>query len=132
MRLSSAAQRADLFIAPLRDTYFNRCKSAIKFLEYSHKGIPGVYSRLPMYEAVIQDGQNGFFASDLAEWEAHLEQLIASPALRQEMGQRARQTVTQDWLLSSSPRRVAHGLPASHLPAALPAAQPLRIGAAWC
>jgi len=96
-----SAQRADLFIAPLRDTSFNRCKSAIKFLEYSHKGLPGVYSRLPMYQAVIQDGQNGFLASDLSEWEDRLEQLIASPALRREMGQRAQQTVTQDWLLSS-------------------------------
>ncbi|MDW7754631.1 MAG: hypothetical protein SCH68_05645, partial [Brevefilum sp.] len=46
---------ADIFIAPLLNNEFNQCKSAIKFLEYSSMGVPGVYSRVFPYEQVIVD-----------------------------------------------------------------------------
>src|SRR6185295_2623792 len=36
-------QRIDICLAPLRDNLFNRCKSAIKFIEYSALGVAGVY-----------------------------------------------------------------------------------------
>lgn len=93
-------QEIDLFIAPLADLLFNRCKSAIKFLEYSSLGVPGVYSRLAPYEAVVDHGTNGFLAYSLEDWENHLVQLIESPSLRHEMGEKAKETVQEKWLLS--------------------------------
>lgn len=95
-----AAQTADIFIAPLCDNAFNRCKSAIKFLEYSALGMPGVYSRLEPYTAVVRSGENGLLASTPAEWEAALDQLVASPALRQKLGAGAQATVRDHWRLS--------------------------------
>jgi glycosyltransferase involved in cell wall biosynthesis len=95
-----STQHCDLFIAPVRDNLFNRCKSAIKFLEYCSLGIPGVYSRLPMYEEVIRHGENGLLAGSQDEWLTCLSQLIESPAVRFQMASRAQKTVQDDWLLS--------------------------------
>ena len=95
-----AAQECDIYIAPLQDNLFNRCKSSIKFLEYSASATPGVYSRISPYEEVIRQGENGFLASNLQEWEAYLSQLIEAPELRVGMGLQAQQTVKEDWLLS--------------------------------
>lgn len=93
-------QTCDIFIAPLEDNLFNRAKSAIKFLEYSALGVPGVFSRIPAYADVISDGQNGFLASDLNGWQTALSGLLDSPKLRREMGIAAQKTVKENWLLS--------------------------------
>jgi len=44
-------QSCDIFLAPLNDNIFNRCKSHLKFLEYSALGIPGIHSRITTYES---------------------------------------------------------------------------------
>ena len=61
-------QSCDLFIAPLSPNEFNRAKSALKYLEYSSLGIPGVYSKIEPYERVIDDGENGMLAANRQEW----------------------------------------------------------------
>ena len=93
-------QQVDFWIAPLADRPFNRAKSAIKFLEYSATGSPGIFTRIDPYEAVVKDGENGFLASDPFEWTTHLSQLIKDQPLRKRMGQNALQTVRAQWLLS--------------------------------
>jgi glycosyltransferase involved in cell wall biosynthesis len=93
-------QECDVFIAPLADNQFNRCKSAIKSLEYSALGVPGVYSNLPTYSSVIKHGENGYLASSLEEWELFLSELIETPELRTSLGDAAAATVQADWLLS--------------------------------
>jgi glycosyltransferase involved in cell wall biosynthesis len=93
-------QECDIFIAPLQDNLFNRCKSWIKFLEYSALAVPGVYSRIAPYEHIIRHGENGYLASDPDEWEEHLIRLIEDPALRRQLGLAAQVTLQKDWLLS--------------------------------
>jgi GT2 family glycosyltransferase/glycosyltransferase involved in cell wall biosynthesis len=93
-------QTCDFFIAPLRDNRFNQCKSAIKFLEYSALGIPGIYSRVGPYNEIVRPGMNGVLAGDPEEWQAHLVELIANPHLRFEMGQQALLTLRREGLLS--------------------------------
>jgi glycosyltransferase involved in cell wall biosynthesis len=93
-------QDCDIFIAPLQDNLFNRCKSHIKFLEYSALAVPGVYSRIAPYESVVRHGENGFLASSNEEWERYLSQLIEDPALRFRTGSNAQDSVRASWLLS--------------------------------
>ena len=95
-----AAQKAHIFISPLQDTLFNRCKSGIKFLEYSVHGAPGVYSKLPPYQELVCHAENGFLAGSLDEWEQYLRLLIEDAQLREQVGRRAQQTVQDNWLLS--------------------------------
>ncbi len=93
-------QSADIMIAPLVDTLFNRCKSSIKYLEYSSLGAPGVYSRMIPYESVVENGVNGFLASSQTEWEQSLSKLIEDPTLRNEIAINAQKKIRKNWLLS--------------------------------
>ncbi len=95
------AQQFDVALAPLRDLPFNRCKSHIKFLEYSALGVPGVYSRLAPYSGIVAPGANGLLAATPAEWEAALVALIESPALRDQLARAAQATVSAGWRLSA-------------------------------
>jgi len=93
-------QHCDIFIAPLVDSPFNACKSALKFLEYSSLGIPGVYSALGQFREVITHGVNGFLADNWKDWQDFLCQLIEDRDLREQIGKQARETVKEKWLLS--------------------------------
>jgi glycosyltransferase involved in cell wall biosynthesis len=95
-----STQTCDIAIAPLVDHPFNRAKSAIKFLEYSARRMPGVYSRLDPYQGVVVNGENGFLAYTGEEWFEALSRLISDPALRLQVAANAQQTVRRDWLLS--------------------------------
>jgi len=98
-------QEADIFIAPLVDNLFNRCKSEIKFLEYSTLGSATVASNLEPYNSIIKNGENGFLASSLAEWETYLTQLIEDRELRFKISLNAQQTVQDNWLISKNAYR---------------------------
>ncbi|MCJ7696161.1 MAG: glycoside hydrolase family 99-like domain-containing protein, partial [Anaerolineaceae bacterium] len=94
--------QADIFVAPLVDHLFNRCKSPIKFLEYSALGIPGVYSHLDPYQEVISHGRNGYLASSQEDWQHYLVMLIEDNELRHSIAKNAQQTVQKEWLLSKN------------------------------
>jgi glycosyltransferase involved in cell wall biosynthesis len=102
-----SAQTCDIAVAPLVDHPFNRAKSAIKFLEYSALGWPGVYSQLDPYEGLVVSGENGFLACTEQEWFESLSRLITDRALRVQIASNAQQTVRQNWLLT----RHAHEWP---------------------
>jgi len=93
-------QSSDIFIAPLLDNLFNRCKSSLKFLEYSCLGVPGIYSNLPPYSSVVNHGKNGYLASTADDWRDFLNQLIEDKALRERIGNAAQATLRKNWLLS--------------------------------
>ncbi len=90
----------DIAIAPLAPISFNRCKSSIKYLEYSALGVPGIYSNIPAYTSLIQHGKDGFIAATLDEWETYLIQLIEDERLRSRMGSKAREKVFNSWMIS--------------------------------
>lgn len=94
------AQKANIAIAPVEDIPYNHCKSSIKFFEYTAMGLPGVYSRVTPYSAVVEEGVNGFTASTIDEWINALSQLIENSQLREAMTLAAQETVRKDWMLS--------------------------------
>lgn len=97
----------DIAIAPLVDNLFNRCKSPIKFFEYTALGTPGVYSCLPPYKEVIQHQYDGLLATTLDEWEKYLVRLIEEDDERFQLAVHAQSTINEKWLLS---RNALHGL----------------------
>jgi len=87
----------DIGLAPLEDTPFNRCKSAVKWLEYSALGAAGVYADLAPY-APVRHGETGLKAgADPDLWEDALMRLVADKTLRRDMGERARAEVLAHW-----------------------------------
>jgi glycosyltransferase involved in cell wall biosynthesis len=82
----------DIGIAPLVDNEFNRCKSNIKWQEYSIAKIPGIYSPI-VYEKtsshVIFDGKIGMTANSEKEWYMCLRNYIVCKNLRKDVASRA-------------------------------------------
>jgi len=95
-------QSADIFISPLLDNLFNRCKSPLKFFDYTALGAPGVFSRLDPYADVVIHGHNGFLSSTLDEWTDCLIQLIENDELRFQLATNAQATIRENWLLSQN------------------------------
>lgn len=91
---------ADIAIAPLGNNLFNRCKSPIKFFEYTALGLPGVFSRIDPYSNVIDDGFDGFLAGAQDEWEEKICQLIERKDLRRELACNAQNKVQRNWMMS--------------------------------
>ncbi len=85
-----AVSEWDVWVAPYRDTAFNRAKFATKFLESSVLGIPLIASDIEPYRAVIRHGENGFLVKREHEWGRYLKQLADDPELRQRIGMMAR------------------------------------------
>ncbi len=92
----------DVGVAPLVDNPFNRCKSDVKFQEYSALGIPAVYSDLPPYWDRVQNGINGYLSSDVSQWVEHLGRLVESAELRRRVGMTAAGEIPTQWKVSSS------------------------------
>lgn len=84
----------DLAIAPLEDTAFTRCKSDIKFLDYSAFGVAGIYSRVPSYQETVQHLETGYLADNTPEaWADALECMLEDDALRERIAANAQQYV---------------------------------------
>jgi glycosyltransferase involved in cell wall biosynthesis len=100
-------QAWDIGIAPLVDTPFTRCKSHIKWLEYSMFKIPVVASRVyPYFMPIrnlktIEDGVTGLLVRS-HEWESKLEKLILDPKLRKTLGENAYKVIKRDWQYKNS------------------------------
>lgn len=97
----------DIGIAPLVDTPFTRCKSHIKWMEYSMFKIPTVVSRVyPYYmelkgRDIVIDGETGFLAKE-SEWIDKLSRLIESKDLRGEIGNNAYEYIKDKWQYKDS------------------------------
>lgn len=67
----------DIAVAPLPDTPFHACKHFNKYLEYGALKIPGIYSNVPPYSDVIEDGVNGLLVDNTEkDWLSGLKRLI--------------------------------------------------------
>jgi glycosyltransferase involved in cell wall biosynthesis len=96
----------DIGLAPLVDNAFNRCKSNIKWLEYSAYAKAGVYADLEPYRGSVEHGKTGLLAGqDPREWLDALEYLITHPAERQAMGRAARKDAFARFGLSKGVHR---------------------------
>ena len=88
-----SGQTFDIGIAPLVDNEFNRCKSAIKFLDYSALGMATVASDINGY-ALIRNGENGLKVKNTEEsWYVALKKLINDSSLRNQIQNTAQKEV---------------------------------------
>ncbi len=81
----------DIGISPLIDNSFNRCKSDLKFLEFSMLSIPSVLSKVEPYSNSVTHGKNGFLARNDKDWMKYLKRLIEDEELRKQIGKKAKE-----------------------------------------
>jgi glycosyltransferase involved in cell wall biosynthesis len=83
----------DIGIMPLFDDLFSRGKCGLKLIQYMACGIPSVASPVGANKDIIQNGVNGFLASNADEWINKLALLIEDQRLREKIGKEGRMTV---------------------------------------
>jgi hypothetical protein len=94
----------DIGIAPLRDTLFNRNKSALKIMEYGAWGVPYVASDIAPYRRFHQEtkGVGGFLAATKTEWDTALRFLIESDTGRGLTAQFGQKEIWDNWGLQEN------------------------------
>ena len=98
----------DIAVAPLVEDPWTRGKVSTKVLAYFAAGLPVGASNVGANRLYLRDGENGFLAGTLGEWEDRLSRLLEDPALRLEVGRRARESAERDFSIASAvPRYLA-------------------------
>lgn len=94
----------DIGLAPLLDINFNRCKSNIKFLQYSVLGAVTVASPIAPY-AEIRHAYDGFLCDKADEWTATLKLLVDNEQQRKSVGKNAREMVLSKYNMKTTAER---------------------------
>jgi glycosyltransferase involved in cell wall biosynthesis len=85
--------RFDIGLMPLIDGPWERAKCGYKLIQYMAAGVVPIGARIGENEVIIQDGVNGYLASEPEEWIKKLLILCGNHQLRSAVGARARETV---------------------------------------
>ncbi len=91
----------DIGIMPLPDDEWVKGKCGLKGLSYMALEVPTIMSRVGVNSEIINEGINGFLASNEAEWINRISQLIESFDLRKKLGEKARETVIESYSVES-------------------------------
>jgi glycosyltransferase involved in cell wall biosynthesis len=83
----------DIGIMPLPDDQWTQGKCGLKALVYMSMQIPTVLSPVGVNRQIVTDEVDGLWASSTEEWVSQLSRLIENSDLRQNLTQKARQTV---------------------------------------
>ncbi len=88
--------QADINLAPLEDTLFNRAKSEIKWIESALVRVPTIASCVGSYEVMVEDGVTGILCENTAEsWYRGMCRLVEDAKLRKAIGENAHQYVME-------------------------------------
>ena len=91
----------DIAIAPQVEDAWTRAKVSAKILSYFASGVPTVASDVGPHRVYVKDGENGFLAGTLTDWETKLERLIAEPDLRERLGAAGRATAEREFSVAA-------------------------------
>jgi glycosyltransferase involved in cell wall biosynthesis len=89
-------------LMPLTYEEWNEGKCGFKLIQYLALEIPAVSSPVGVNKIIIEEGVNGFFARNDAEWYTAIEKLILDPSLRKRMGAEGRKKITAHYSLQSN------------------------------
>lgn len=90
-------QNLDIGIYPLLDDERSKAKTPFKTIQYMSVGVPPVVSKVGGNIEIVQDGINGFLASNEKEWFKKLSILIENVSLRRELALKGRKTVEEGY-----------------------------------
>jgi glycosyltransferase involved in cell wall biosynthesis len=99
--------RCDVGIMPLPDQPWERGKCGLKLIQYMASGLPVVASPVGANTEIVEEGVNGFLATDCASWISALTRLREDPALCARLGNSGRRKAGQFYSLEAmAPRLV--------------------------
>lgn len=75
--------KADVGLAPLLDTVFNRARAPVKFFDIARTGAAGIFSESRTFAGTVRNGVNGLLVpNDPGRWVEAIIRLLQSPAER--------------------------------------------------
>lgn len=89
-----------------RNTKFNLAKSPTKLFEYMAMSKPTISSYIGEATEIIQDGDNGFLAKNKEEFTEKMKSLIEDKNLCQQIGEKAHETVIDNYSLKVLGKRL--------------------------
>lgn len=89
--------RFDIGVMPLIDGPWERAKCGYKLIQYMAAGVVPMGARVGENKILIQDGVNGYLASQTEEWIKKLLMLCGNAELRSAVGARARETALEKY-----------------------------------
>lgn len=99
-----AARQFDIGLCPLEDNDFNKCKSNLKWLEFSALKVPVIAQNMIPYSNSIEEWCTGLLASTEQEWFDKIEYLINTPNKRFELADNAYRKVYKNFNLDNTCR----------------------------
>ena len=105
-KLPFVLRTLDINLAPLEDTYFNKAKSSIKWMEAGLVKIPTIASDIGNFHDSITDNFDGILCKD-NEWFEKLEKLILDSKHRNMLGENAYKTVYEHYTANTSGKTIA-------------------------
>jgi len=97
--------KIDIGIMPLPDDEWAKGKCGLKGLQYMALEIPTIMSPVGVNSEIIQDGENGFLASNENEWLNKLSLLIENEDLRNKLGKAGRKTVEEKYSVEANKQK---------------------------
>lgn len=104
-------------LAPMEDTNFTKCKYFNKYIEYTKAGIPAIYSKSSLFDAIIENGSNGILCENIAmAWADAIEQLSSSDEFRSSIIVNAQEQVLNNFSSTIQFDRIKKGIPELLIP----------------
>lgn len=91
----------DIMLVPLVDDIFNQAKSNVKFVECGAVSVPVLASNVGEFKLFIEDGKNGFLASNKEEWVNKLNEIIKNPTILKDITQNTNNTIKENFSTES-------------------------------
>lgn len=98
-------------IAPLPENEFSRHKYFNKFLEFSMAGLPCVYSKVPPYTLVVENGVTGILCSNSAQEWINAFQKLSDWKERKRIGINAQNKLREDFSEAAIMEKMVHAIP---------------------
>jgi len=95
----------DIGVMPLPNDVWSKGKCGLKGLQYMSLGIPTLMSPVGVNSEIIDDGFNGFLPRNEDEWFVRISELVKSKELRNDVGEKGRQTVEERYSLNANKER---------------------------
>lgn len=103
-------RRFDIGIMPLPDAQWERGKCGYKLIQYMACGLPVVASPVGVNADIVEQGKNGFLASDPGQWQEAIRTLVMDAGLRRRMGDEGRRRVEQTYCVQAQAGRLVEML----------------------
>lgn len=95
-------QTLNIGIYPLPENEWIKGKTGFKTIQYMAVGVPCVVSSLGSNRDIVEDGKNGFLASNDKEWIEKLSSLIEDSYLREKIGLAGRKTAEEKFSVEAN------------------------------